>query len=218
MRTSSFYNYETEIKELMEGWTAFPKSHAQWLNTLSFLEYIGCRKIVKSQDAQVINSEILQHIAEEARHASFFKKEAEKINCRPMGYSAKEMIAGEAAEDYFQQLDRAVEEKLKGASKDPRFLNYLYVTWLVETRATQVYEIYQSILEKKNFDFSLKSLLREEQRHLDEMTEWIQQLDPQKATNWREFIEMEKKQFGILLEQLKKSAQTLAKSGEVSPV
>ena len=46
--------------------------HAKWLNALSHLEYIGTRKIIKSQLSENIDYETLKHIHEESRHALFF--------------------------------------------------------------------------------------------------------------------------------------------------
>ena len=53
--------------------------HARWLNTFSFLEYIGFRKIVKSQRAEVLNRSLLVHALEEGRHALLLKKLAVKL-------------------------------------------------------------------------------------------------------------------------------------------
>ena len=45
------------------------QTHAKWLNTLAYLEHIGSRKIIKSQNSLRLDLHMLQHIAEEARHA-----------------------------------------------------------------------------------------------------------------------------------------------------
>ena len=66
-----------------------PKLHAKFLNTLSFLEYTGARKIVKSQDAEDIDMEKLSHMAEEIRHALMFKRFSNKVSPNQLGYDEK---------------------------------------------------------------------------------------------------------------------------------
>ena len=51
-----------------------PNLHARWLNMFSYLEYIGFRKIVKSQGAENLSLETLGHAVEEGRHALMLKK------------------------------------------------------------------------------------------------------------------------------------------------
>jgi hypothetical protein len=41
------------------------KLHARWLNTFSYLEYIGFRKIVKSQMAEALTNKVISHALEE---------------------------------------------------------------------------------------------------------------------------------------------------------
>jgi hypothetical protein len=43
------------------------KLHARWLNTFSYLEYIGFRKIVKSQMAEALTNKVISHALEEGR-------------------------------------------------------------------------------------------------------------------------------------------------------
>ncbi len=122
-----------------------PRLHARWLNTFSFLEYIGFRKIVKSQRAEMLNSTILGHALEEGRHALRLKKLAIHIGGRDFeNYAPELMICGEEAEDYFQSLDHDCEAQFMDRSeKDRAKLTYHYVTWLIERRALDVYAVYQ---------------------------------------------------------------------------
>src|SRR6188474_947111 len=50
--------------------------HARFVNTLSRLEYVGVRKILKSRRSEHIGLDGLQHILDEAVHALRLKKAA----------------------------------------------------------------------------------------------------------------------------------------------
>ena len=152
-----------------------PKNHAKWLNTLSFLEYIGARKIIKSQDASSLNMMMLEHISEEVRHAYFFKSLSEKAfpgTC--VGYHDRELLAGRESEDYFQSLDVMVTEELVMSKT---LLNYLYVTWLIEKRALWLYKLYSQVLGNDEVGVRLRVVLNEEGRHLEEMRTLIEKID-----------------------------------------
>jgi len=62
--------FEDLLPEILEK----PSIHARMVNTFSMLEYIGTRKILKSQDAPSMTLSLLAHIQEEIRHAQMLKK------------------------------------------------------------------------------------------------------------------------------------------------
>ena len=175
-----------------------PQWHARWLNTLSFLEYIGARKIIKSQEAHSLDLMMLEHISEETRHAHFFKRLSEKVlpgAC--LGYREGELLAGRESERYFQSLDAMVTTELG----TPRTrLNYLYVTWLIEERAVLVYKLYSQVMREKGGAFKLQAVLNEEGRHLEEMRFLIQKIDSkQSADRQKLFAEKEEVEYEGLL-------------------
>lgn len=175
-----------------------PQWHARWLNTLSFLEYIGARKIIKSQEAPHLDLMILEHISEETRHAYFFKGLSNKVwpGACP-NYREEELLAGKASEKYFQSLDRMVTEEL---GMPTTRLNYLYVTWLVEERAVSVYGLYSQIMRREDRDFKLQAILSDENRHLQETRFLIQKLDSKQASARQKlFAEKEEKEYENLL-------------------
>jgi len=141
------------------------QTHALWINTLSYLEYIGSRKIIKSQSSNQLTYDIIQHISEEARHALFFKSIGYKhFNNICPTYDTQYLLGGHSSSLYFQELDFYVGSEFEGN----HYLSYLYVTLLVEERAIRVYQDYNDLLLKKNYKFSLNSILKEEERHLVE--------------------------------------------------
>lgn len=146
-----------------------PDLHAKLLNTFSYLEYIGFRKIVKSQIAERLDPETLSHALEEGRHALLLKKLAIKTGGGKFEmYSPASLLRGPEAEIYFQSLDRACERIIEAEifSKNKVRLTYLYVTWLVEQRALAVYECYQETLGVFGIKPPLNGLLAEEDKHL----------------------------------------------------
>jgi hypothetical protein len=135
--------------------------HARWLNTFSFLEYIGLRKIMKSQRAETMSAAVLGHAVEEGRHALGLKKLALKIGGAAFDtYAPESMLCAEEAEDYFQTLDHACETAFMDRPEDERSkLTYLYVTWLVEIRALEVYGLYKAALAQTEIAGKLDGLL-----------------------------------------------------------
>lgn len=151
--------------------------HARWLNTFSFLEYIGFRKIIKSQIADTLTVEVLTHAMEEGRHAIRLKKLALQMGGKEFdSYRSETLLCGERAEEYFQNLDAAC----AAATACPR-LTYLYVTWLVEVRALAVYGSYQSALQTRGLPLPLTGLLKEEEGHLQTVERELEGEDPRFA-------------------------------------
>ncbi|VFU07621.1 hypothetical protein [Methylocella tundrae] len=158
--------------------------HARWLNTFSYLEYVGFRKIVKSQRAEALTAEILTHALEEGRHALGLKKIALKIGGDAFSaYAPETMLCGDEAEDYFQNLDAACDEVFADRPDALRAkLVYCYVTWLIERRALQVYGVYKTALGASPVAGRIGGLLMEEEKHLSDIESEIAKADPDFAT------------------------------------
>ena len=52
--------------------------HSKWLNTLSYMENAGAKKISASEHKEEVTLLILKHAAEEHRHAYYLKKQLTK--------------------------------------------------------------------------------------------------------------------------------------------
>ncbi|MBL8660661.1 MAG: hypothetical protein JNM75_13000 [Rhodospirillales bacterium] len=146
-----------------------PEEHARFLNTLSLLEHIGSRKILTSQSRGPLDCETLKHLAEEARHAFFFKRTAERVAGRPLDYSDGDAVMPAAARMYFGRLDAGINRML--ADEIPVEVPYLYVSMVVELRAIWAYRLYNDVLVDSGLNISLKGLLAEEELHLPQMAE-----------------------------------------------
>ena len=90
--------------------------HARFVNTLSRLEYVGVRKILKSRRSERIDLDGLQHILDEAVHALRLKKAAVALagggGDGVVTFADDATLAGDAGEGYLQALDRRAEEAL----------------------------------------------------------------------------------------------------------
>ncbi len=156
--------FETRVRSFLENIVEDKPYHALFLNMLAMLEHLGSRKIMLSQMDRVMTQDTLQHLSEEARHAYFFKRNAERIAGKSLdGWNDKNTMARIPAAMYFGRLDAGITRKV-GADNA-----YGWVSLIIELRACWLYAIYQEVLEKSSDHMSLKSLLAEEDHHLAEM-------------------------------------------------
>jgi hypothetical protein len=142
--------------------------HARFVNTLSLLEYIGARKILKSQKESRMTAELLAHVAEEIRHAQALKRVALKMSEGELaGYSQDELLAGSEARAYMQDVDHT--PLLEGESSRDAFTSYLYTTLLIEERANRLYPLYEPVLAEAGYPGVLSGILKEEVAHLHDI-------------------------------------------------
>ncbi len=149
-------------------------THAKWLNTLSFMENAGARKISKCEHPVLVTRIQLKHAAEEHRHAYYLKKQIGKIDpelCKT--YENKELLAPIATRQYLHSLDikacRYLQETFQLGKEDLKYAAYLFVTYAIEVRADELYPVYQDILTKESSKIMVKSIILEEEGHLEEM-------------------------------------------------
>ncbi len=140
--------------------------HVRFMNTLAMLEHMGSHKIMVTQAGPAIPRATLQHVAEEARHALFFKHHAERLAARSL--QPADSLARQPAWMYFQRLEAAVKRACPAAAL------YLMQSLVVEFRAVWFYRRYQQALERAGSDFTLASLLADEAGHLDDMATRLQ--------------------------------------------
>ena len=201
---------DEKIQRLLDHLIQDPFLHARWLNTLSFMEHVGTRKIHKTQSGPALTDIVLQHASEEARHALFFKKVAEKVSpgfCP--NYEKDTLLAGYSAYRYFQSLDSMARKKFSGKKKGPgreAFLCYLYVTTLIEERAGWLYPLYEKALKSGRAEFSIDSIIREEEGHLKTMYEVMTKEDPGWESSMKEFREKEAELFDRLIVSVQEKA------------
>lgn len=153
---------------------ADPPLHARFVNALARMEYVGVRKMVKARRAEALDAEGLQHLIEEAGHALRLKRAALALAGagaeRVASFSAAQVLGGDAGEDYLQEVDRACEALLADAPEPARTeANYLLSSATIEVRAAAFYPLYEAALRAAEAPFSVRPILRDEDRHLDAM-------------------------------------------------
>jgi hypothetical protein len=158
------------IPQLLTAVIQDSRLHARFLNSLSYLEYRGARKIARALRTEDIDDDVLTHAMEEMGHALCFKKLAIKVGGEEFRlYRSPTLLAEEAIKHYFFALDQGVETMLAGLpnlSISARKRVYYFVTWLIEVRAVAVYRDYQRLLQQFGQSLSLKPILADEAGHL----------------------------------------------------
>lgn len=149
--------------------------HAKWLNTLSMMENTGARKISASENKTHVTLMILKHAAEEARHAYYMKKQISKLGLsgKYIDYNPANLLSPLASLQYLNRMDvdlcRYLKHDLKFEDHDLVFGAYLLVTYGIELRAGELYPIYQQALDAVHSRVNVKSVIAEEETHLEEM-------------------------------------------------
>ena len=174
------------LEALLDRIIPRPDLHARFVNTLARLEYVGVRKMVKSRRAERLDLDGLQHLLDEAVHALRLKKAASALaasgGAAVTTFADADTLAGEAGEAYFQALDRRAELALasesNGAVTDSARAeaNYLLTSAAIEVRAQAFYPVYEHRLRAHGAPFSVSAITKDEDRHLQEMSERLQAL------------------------------------------
>ncbi len=172
------------------------------LNMFSFMEHIGSRKIMLSQLKGSLPINTLKHLAEETRHAYFFKRQAERFAERSLQYNAADTIMPAAAAGYLLRLDQMVAHIAQPNWPDDTC--YLLVSLLIELRAVWAYQLLEQALKQANVNISLKSLIAEEDLHLAEMAESGQK-HMQDPAVMHFLLDAEQQLFDRLWQQLQKT-------------
>jgi hypothetical protein len=173
--------------------------HARWLNTLSLMENTGARKISASEDPATVTYIILKHAAEEHRHAFYLKKQIEKTGKELPTYAAEYLIAPAFSKYYLNQLGidvcRYLKKELLLTGAELRFAAYLLVTYAIEVRADELYPIYQDALDAVGSKVNVKSIILEEEGHLEEMINQLQKFSPEWELHAKRSVDMETRLF-----------------------
>lgn len=157
---------EAPVRAYLDRLIADRPRHAQFLNMLAMLEHMGSRKIMVSQmhRTESLTEDTLKHLAEEARHAYFFKRQAERAAGHALdGWTNDNTMARVPALMYFGRMDAGISKEVGDD------LAYYWVSLVIELRACWLYRIYHAALKASDYQLSLKSLIAEEDGHLEEM-------------------------------------------------
>ncbi len=197
-----------------------PKLHLKWLNTLSLMEFTGSKKISRYIQFNNANYSNLKHAAEEARHAFYLKKQLSKIKSDfPDNYDAENLLAPIKSQQYLRLLDVKTLRylRLKFTFIHEEILNmaaYLLVTFAIEKRAEDIYPIYQNALDEAGSKVNVKSIIAEEEGHLEEMTQQLEKFNEDWEEMAKRILSIENDIFKDWMESVFKEVNT--KPGRVS--
>lgn len=196
------------MDNLLRTIVADTRLHARWLNTLSLMENTGARKISASEDTVNVTYIILKHAAEEHRHAFYLKKQLEKLGdglCPT--YARAYLLAPAHSKYYLNYLDvevcRYLKNELKLSGSELRFAAYLLVTYAIEVRADELYPVYQQALDDAGSKVNVKSIILEEEGHLEEMVNQLRLFAPDWQLHADKAVEIETRLFNNWITGLK---------------
>ena len=196
-------NYSQLLSEIVSD----NDKHARWLNTLSLMENSGARKISASEHKKDVTLIILKHAAEEHRHAYYLKKQISKLSADACPtYADQHLLASSDSRYYLNLLDVLVCKYLKStlqlSGNDLKFAAYLLVTYAIEVRADELYPIYQNVLDQASSKVNVKSIILEEEGHLEEMLVQLKNFSPDWQKHADKAVEFETKLFEDWLKAL----------------
>lgn len=198
-----------QLKTLFEQIIAQPEVHARLLNTLSLMENTGARKISASEHSTNVTLIVLKHAAEEHRHAYYLKKQIAKLNetyCPTYAYEY--LLAPAPSRLYLNKLDTEISRYLKNTlhlrGAELRFAAYLLVTYAIEVRADELYPVYQEALDAAKSRVNVKSIILEEEGHLEEMLKQLKDFSPQWEIHAERSLEIEARLFNDWVQALGK--------------
>jgi bacterioferritin (cytochrome b1) len=198
-----------DFSQLLTKIVSDSDKHARWLNTLSLMENSGARKISASEHKKDVTLIILKHAAEEHRHAYYLKKQISKLNLDACPtYADQYLLASSDSRYYLNLLDVLVCKYLKStlqlSGNDLKFAAYLLVTYAIEVRADELYPIYQNVLDQASSKVNVKSIILEEEGHLEEMLVQLKNFSPDWQKHADKAVEFETKLFKDWLKALEK--------------
>ncbi len=195
------------MQQILTQITASGELHARWLNTLSFMENAGARKISACEHPLTVDLMQLKHAAEEHRHAYYLKKQLQKLDVPHYShYQDEALLAPVLTRQYLHRLDvqacRYLKEQLRLSGSALRYAAYLFVTYAIEMRADALYPVYQEVLKAGQSRVTVRSIIAEEEGHLEEMIAQLERFDP----GWQGYADrirgMEQELFTVWLDAL----------------
>ena len=197
------------MQNLLQTIVADAFLHAKWLNTLSFMENAGARKISACEHPTNVNLIQLKHAAEEHRHAYYLKKQIGKlVENKCLTFKNDELLAAIATKQFLNALDIKTCKYLKSEfnldGEELKYAAYLFVTYAIEVRADSLYPQYQEILTKTNQKVMVKSIILEEEGHLEEMISQLRDFSPEWEKHAEQVLSLEKILFEEWIAQLEK--------------
>jgi len=197
------HSFAERLSCCLQNIVADEPTHARFLNTLSMLEHMGARRIMITQSNLGLRQDVLKHMAEEARHAFFFKRQADKFAGKSLDYHPRHLIAPAFARLYFKRLESFIAQDMR-REENPTLITYLCMSLIIEYRAIWAFGLFQKTLDDAKVILSLKSLLSEEKGHLADMETALADHEIASASRLASYFSKEQALFTKLLGSFEK--------------
>jgi hypothetical protein len=208
----------TRTVRLLERIVPDARLHPRFVNTLARMEYVGVRKMLKSRRAERLDLDGIQHILDEAVHTLRLKKAAVALDAGAgegvRTFATGDTLAGDAGESYLQALDHRAEEMLTDLPADSRAeANYLLTSAAVEVRAQVFYPLYDRALKDREAGFSVAAIMKDEDRHLDEVAGGLEAVLPEWKPRLEQLLAAEEALFARFLGAVEQAVAATAAHG-----
>ncbi len=175
------------------------------------MENAGARKISACEHKEKVSLIVLKHAAEEHRHAYYLKKQLAKLNADCPTYTSAELLTPAHTRFYLNQLDiqvcRYLKKNFKLEGEALKHAAYLFVTYAIEVRADELYPVYQEVLTEFQSKVTVKSIILEEEGHLEEMIAQLREFSPVWEDHAREVVAIESRMFAAWTSALGRSLE-----------
>lgn len=179
-----------------------PTQHHLWLRSLSYLEYIGYRKMVKAVPYAKISTGVYHHLSDEIQHSFMLREIADKQFGITLPMEQVTSLVG-IAENYFQGLDSQVDEWIEqGLGKKDAYASYVWVSYTIEKRAMKVYPQYLAKLQNQPLKLVVQKIIKDEADHLSYLTEVIDQFPESIGLKKAPVLDIEERCFDGFLEKM----------------
>ena len=202
---------EQQLQQILDIIVPNDELHGKWLNSLSMMENTGARKISKYEHPVNTDIVVLKHAAEEARHAYYLKKQIGKlpeVSCPDFSYPY--LLAPVESHHYLNMLDveacRYLKNKMHLEGRELKHGAYLLVTYAIEVRADMLYGVYQAALTKYGSKVNVKSIILEEEGHLQEMQRMLESFHPDWASLAKDMCDVEDRLFEVWVNAISKKS------------
>lgn len=202
------------MKKVLQAIVDDPSLEARWLNTLSLLEYTAARKISKTVFLSHPSLDVLKHFADETHNAYIFKHLSQVVSKG----RCHEYLCGDEAVSYFQMLDGSISDCLSEViSKDEPHHNYLFITYLVERRAMELYNLYMRTTHHSEVQEEVRRVLLEDTARRSFIEKKVERILTKKGVKNFDYCEaIEESLYLIFVEALRKQIKSERSSKRTS--
>lgn len=189
--------------QFLDQVTQNPSQHHLWLRSLSYLEYIGYRKMVKAVPYTKVNTGVYHHLSDEIQHSFMLREIADKQFGNSLDIEKVTSLV-DIAENYFQGLDSQIDDWIASKlGKKDAYASYVWVSYTIEKRAMKVYPQYLSKLHEHALKVAIQKIIKDEADHLSYLEEVIEKFPEEISLKNAPVLTIEEKCFDGFLEKMK---------------